>query len=155
MRNYQSKTEKAKLISRIHTKGDALTSICEEVETFDSRVKDIIDDMTKVLKATKRGVGLASNQLGYCRRIIVIRPNRTKMIAMINPDIIYRSTSETTEIESCLSYPGASKKVSRSDDITVIWDNSDGVSISWRTKGMTARIIQHEIDHLNGKCKLA
>ena len=94
----------------------------------------------------KKGVGLASNQLGLQGRVIFYLENR-KWKFLINPHIIYQSTSSNLLNEGCLSFPNQFIKVERSDTIRVVADNLPDLKIF---EGFTARIIQHEIDHLNG-----
>jgi len=100
-----------------------------------------------------RGVGLAAPQVGIDQRIIVADPSSfdatlTPMI-LVNPEIIERK-GEEAGLEGCLSLPGIEVEVKRSKEIRVKAQATDGSPLEFRLKNFPARIIQHEIDHLNG-----
>jgi len=125
---------------------------CEAVD-LDSDYKKIIQDLEKAISVTKNGIGLAAPQIGQNKRIIIIRPDlkTNAMQSFVNPRISEISQDTTVMKEGCLSYPGYFAKVIRSIEIKVEHD-FNGIKKEDSFKGIEARIIQHEIDHLNGKC---
>ena len=95
-------------------------------------------------------VGLACNQIGILKRIIVIKFSG-EWLVMINPEIVVSTGGRFIGREACLSRPGKSVKVRRDKKVTVVYTNIDGEIITSKFTKFTARIIQHEVDHLNGK----
>ncbi len=95
------------------------------------------------------GVGLAANQVGIRKRLIVIDYAGFKQ-AMINPLISKMRGGFSIELESCLSFPNQFVRVKRAKIITVQWFTLGWESKSQKMRGHLARIIQHENDHLNG-----
>ncbi len=110
-------------------------------------VRDMIDTMYQ-----EDGVGLAAPQIGISQRIIIVSPQAkpgTERV-YLNPEI----TSEEGEemgLEGCLSLPGIAAEVNRAKKITFNAMNLQGEKESFKAEGFFARIVQHEVDHLNGK----
>lgn len=135
-----------------------LTAVCEEVADKKDLVvngKDIIKELKKVVCSTKTGVGLAANQLGYNKRVFVIREieNGANILkAFINPEILKENDVKLSSREGCLSYPGFFCDVDRSWKIEVKYLDEKFESKKEELIGMTARIFLHEFDHLFGKC---
>lgn len=127
----------------LRKKTEALKEITEED-------KRLIGDMIDTMKAVE-GVGLAANQIGVSKRIFVFNPSVDEWRAdvFINPIIMKRRGSEKME-EGCLSLPGISEEVRRSNYILVEGRDVNGKPVRFEATGLLARIIQHEIDHLNG-----
>lgn len=121
----------------------------QKVEVIDEKIKKLISDMEETMYAAE-GRGLAAPQVGVNLQIIVV-DSGDKSQAFVNPEII--KTSKKSEImeEGCLSLPGIEVKVKRFWQIEVKTLNIEGKEIKFKTEGLLARIIQHEIDHLNGK----
>jgi peptide deformylase len=111
-------------------------------------ILNLIKDMAETMFADS-GVGLAAPQVGISKRIIVIDGEEDGLIALINP-LIVKSEGELVEEEGCLSIPGIYSQVKRSSKVTVKALNENGDSIEVTKEGITARALQHEIDHLNG-----
>lgn len=142
------------LLRRIRTFNDpVLKTHCDETDL--KTAKPVFTKMFHVLNATSNGVGLAANQIGSTQRIIVIRPTKAYMTVMINPKIVFKGSSMGTASESCLSYPGIHKNVKRRRLIGLEYMDEIGHLKRKDYEFFPARIIQHEIDHLNGKCALA
>lgn len=120
----------------------------EKVERITKKTGFLIDDMIRVLKLAN-GVGLAAPQLGILERIIVIAPSGEKPLALINP-VIVKSEGEQIGQEGCLSIPGLYGDVARALSVEVEAYDRKGAAIGLELKGMPARIVQHEIDHLDG-----
>jgi len=97
----------------------------------------------------KDGIGLAANQIGILKRIVVIADKEGPLI-LINPEIIEKSWLKNIMEEGCLSVPGVFGTVKRHKKITVAAINSRGETLKLKAEGMLARVIQHEIDHLDG-----
>ena len=131
-----------------------LSAVCSEVGEGEDL--SFIDRMKKVLGATPYGVGLAANQLGVTKRVCVWRSDsKSRLIkAMINPVIIEKSDDTEVLIEGCLSYPGKRCPISRSLDVKVSYLDEKLAQKTETFKGLEARILQHEVDHLDGTCQV-
>jgi len=102
----------------------------------------------------EEGVGIAAPQVGISRRIIWVRrldqlPDKP-FRAYLNPEIVNRSEESVVDWEGCLSIPAGFGQVSRAAQISIAHDLADGTRVEERVEGFTARIFQHEIDHLDG-----
>ena len=95
------------------------------------------------------GIGLAAPQIGISKRFFVIHYGGIDTV-VINPEIIDQTTNVETDSEGCLSYPGTRVPVRRHTDVKVSFTNLQGKRHKRWMRGMTARIFQHELDHLNG-----
>ena len=95
------------------------------------------------------GVGLSANQVGLDMRVFVMGLGETK-IAVFNPIIISYSKTEELFNEGCLSYPGIMLAIKRPTKITATYQDETGKFIEQDFNGLTARIFQHEYDHMNG-----
>lgn len=119
----------------------------EPVSKVDRKIKQLLDDMAQTLYKAE-GVGLAAPQVGISIRVVVIDVGEG-LIELINPVIIEKSGSETAS-EGCLSIPGIWGEVERFSEVTVEALNREGKKIRICGKGLLARALQHEIDHLEG-----
>ncbi|MFR8927204.1 peptide deformylase [Peptoniphilus senegalensis] len=121
------------------------------VSNYNDRLKVLVEDMYETMDVAY-GVGLAAPQVGILKRVIVI-DNRDeengKRFYMINPDIIEREGEEIS-MEGCLSVPGKQGTVERAKDIKVRYNDLSGEEKIMYAEDFLARIIQHEIDHLDG-----
>lgn len=133
----------------------------EKIQSLDSNVKKIISELIETANAQTQpeAAGLAAPQIGYNQRIILVRdfkmlPKSEKMlitnVIMINPRIISESKEEDTDWESCLSIPYMYGKVKRPYSIKVTYLDENGVEKKIKARDFQARVIQHEVDHLNG-----
>lgn len=118
-----------------------------EVTIIDDRIKTLIEDMKETMYK-EDGIGLAAPQVGIARRIVVIDIG-DRFLALINPEII---TQEGEEIDSegCLSIPGKLGKVKRPFKVKVRYLDIEGNKKIIEGTGLLARVLCHEIDHLNG-----
>ena len=100
------------------------------------------------------GVGLAANQLGFPYSVFVIGDPRDpeSVFSVFNPIIVDRADDEVLAEEGCLTYPGLYVKIKRPSTIRVRYTTHLGVTDTIKFDGMTARIFQHEYDHLKGVC---
>lgn len=118
-----------------------------EVSKLTNKHRNLIDNMMRIMRDA-HGVGLAAPQIGVLERIIVISPNN-KPIALVNP-VITESEGEMIGEEGCLSIPGLYGDVTRFAKVTIEAYDRKGRGVSYTMEGMAARIVQHEIDHLDG-----
>lgn len=117
------------------------------VEKVTKRVQKLIQDMCETMYAAD-GIGLAAPQVGISERVIVV-DHGEGWFALINPVILERSGSDTDR-EGCLSIPGVSGYVTRSSRVVVTGLNEKGKVLKMEATGLKARVLQHEIDHLDG-----
>ena len=131
-----------------------LREIAEPVKNIDESVQDIIESMLATMYNTPNGIGLAANQVGIKKRIIVFdfyreKDKKGKPSALINPEIIWSDGSITRE-EACLSIPEFSAEVTRKKKVKVRGYDRDGKIVEIEAEDIEAICLQHEIDHLNG-----
>ena len=123
----------------------------EPVETFDEELKETIEAMFERMRES-RGVGLAAPQVGLKRRILVL--NHTGEagddLALVNPEIQKAWGPRTVEEEGCLSFPGIYGEVTRPSCVRVKAQTPTGEALLEEYEGFVARVIQHEMDHLEG-----
>lgn len=139
-----------------------LTKKADKIKHIDNEVKKLATDLKDTLKSAKKpeGAGIAANQIGVPKRICIVRnyvyspseENRytTEEFILINPEITYRSPDLEIDWEGCLSVPDVYGKVARNTKIKVEAQTMDGQKIKLVAKNLFARVIQHEIDHLDG-----
>jgi peptide deformylase len=118
-----------------------------ELASVDDDARRLIDDMFETMDAA-RGVGLAANQVGVARRIAVIDAEGQRF-AMVNP-VIVEAEGRTTAEEGCLSIPEIYGDVTRPERVVLEALDRDGKPFRLAAEGLTARAIQHELDHLDG-----
>jgi len=118
------------------------------VKEITREILNLIRDMAETMY-TDSGVGLAAPQVGISKRIIIIDEDKEGLMVLVNPEII-KSEGEVIEEEGCLSFPGIYSDVKRSSKVTVKALNENGDQIEIVKEGLIARVLQHEIDHLNG-----
>ena len=99
------------------------------------------------------GIGLAANQIGYNRRMFVMDTSneRNKPQTFINPIVKSKNNIKMSDIEGCLSCPGEEVKVSRSMCVNLEWTCRHGKNQHQTFYYLPCRVVQHEMDHLNGK----
>lgn len=122
------------------------------VTAFDQRLAVLIDDLFETMY-TDEGVGLAANQVNIQQRVLVADPqqqNGRQPFHMVNPVIVAKEGVFSWQ-EGCLSVPGTYEKVERAERITVEYQDKTGAAQQMQAEGFIAVIIQHEIDHLDGK----
>ncbi len=128
----------------------SLRSTCKIVEFFSEDLFLMLDAMRKIM-FEKDGLGISAPQVNSLRRVIIVRNGRD-CIEMINPEISFYSKEKTRKNEGCLSIPNVFKEVSRSNVISIFYLDRKKESHSLENiSGNLARVIQHEVDHLDGK----
>ena len=118
------------------------------VKEITPEILNLIKDMAETMY-TASGVGLAASQVGVPKRIILVDGEEDGLIVLINPMII-KSEGEVVAEEGCLSVPDIYSQVKRSSKVTIKALNENGDPIEITKEGLTARALQHEIDHLDG-----
>ncbi|MCX7823729.1 MAG: peptide deformylase [Syntrophobacterales bacterium] len=125
----------------------------EPIHRIDGFIKKLAKDMAETMYAAP-GIGLAANQVGVPKRLIVLdlreREGQGGLVVLLNPEIIKASGSLRHE-EGCLSIPGFYAKVNRYSDVVVKGQNLEGEDIEINATGLLAVVLQHEIDHLEGR----
>ena len=122
-----------------------------EVAEVSEVTRQLIRDMFETMYA-EEGVGLAAPQVGISERIIVVDPQQDDLpaFALINPEILEASKETEKGEEGCLSIPGLRELVERSQRVVVRGLTPEGEARQLDLGGLPARIIQHEVDHLDG-----
>lgn len=108
----------------------------------------LLDDMAETMYENS-GVGLAAPQIGIAKRLIVLDPGENHLLKLINPRCL-EMEGEEVAVEGCLSVPGVYGEVPRAGRVLVEALDPGGERIQLRAEGFLARILQHEIDHLEG-----
>lgn len=137
-------------LRQIRVDGDEiLRKISKKVDCIDDDLKTLVEDMFETMYHAD-GVGLAAPQIGVLKRVIVIDIEVLKKV-MINPEIIYESNEELQDgAEGCLSVPGVEDMVRRPNLLRVRYMDLEGKIIEEEARDLYARVICHEVDHLNG-----
>lgn len=137
-------------IRKIREIGDScLKKKCREIEKFDSKLHDLLDDMQDTMLLAN-GVGLAAPQVGILRRVVVIDLGEEDgILELINP-VITHTEGSVTDTEGCLSVPEKAGKVTRPQKATVRAFDRYGNEFEFTGEDLYARCICHECDHLDG-----
>ena len=121
----------------------------QRVTTVDDSVRQLARDMAETMYDAP-GVGLAAPQIGVQRRVVVYRiSEEDELRTLVNP-VIVSSSGEQTDDEGCLSIPGLAYPVTRAQQVSVTALDLDGNEVSYDAEDLEARVIQHEVDHLDG-----
>ena len=126
-----------------------------EVEAFGGELPGLVADMF-VTMAAAEGAGLAAPQVGVGRRVIVVEvPGEEEgeegaRLALVNPVVVESGRARARESEGCLSVPGVHEIVSRPDRIVVEGMDPEGAPLRVEASGLLSRVLQHEVDHLDG-----
>ena len=127
-----------------------LRQVARPVTRISSETTRLIKRMTEVMREAN-GLGLAAPQVGASTRIIIYDANEGEGLrVLINPKILSMSGEQTEPKEGCLSIPGLQGVVKRADELKVRGYDDKNRPIVRRVKGLEARVIQHEVDHLDG-----
>lgn len=124
------------------------------IVTEDDDYQGVIKNLIQVLKASKDGVGLSAPQIGLFKRVIVVQDSNEDIVPLINPEIIESSKDNVYGKEGCLSFPGHYFVIERPKEITVKYLDGEFKEQTTTFKNFQARIVCHEIDHLDGICKV-
>lgn len=123
------------------------------VDRIDAEIRKLIDDMVETMYAAP-GVGLAANQVGVSKRLMIIDlsvgETPGELHVFINPELIEKQ-GEISEEEGCLSIPDFVEMVSRPEITTVRYQDREGGWKEMTGEGLMSRALNHEVDHLDGK----
>jgi len=143
-------------VLRIRIYGDpVLREKADPIPEIDEDVRRLAADMVETLRDAD-GVGLAGPQVGAMQRLIVVHPpasggeKRGEPRVLVNPEVLETCGPEVSAEEGCLSIPGIYDSVKRRDRVQVRARELDGGEIRLEAEGILSRILQHEIDHLDG-----
>ena len=130
-----------------------LRQVAQPVDDITDDILQLANNMAETMYAAP-GIGLAANQVGLLKRVIVMdcaRDNEPPALwKMINPEIVWLSEENTKMEEGCLSIPGHNAEVVRPSEVHVSYLDIEGQKQQMQAKGLLAACVQHEIDHLNG-----
>ena len=127
---------------------EVLRKVAEPVTEITAELKALIAEMEDIMY-TAHGVGLAAPQVNRSIRLIVYDAGKG-FRAILNPEIIKKKGEQYEPEEGCLSIPGLRGVVRRANEIVVKAIDMDGKAIQFKAREFEARILQHEVDHLNG-----
>ena len=136
---------------KIRTYPDSiLKKKAEPLTEFGREEQKLFDDMVETMYA-EEGVGLAAPQIGVSKRILIASPTMTpgEEYVFVNPEIL-EARGRELGLEGCLSLPGISGEIARAKRVRLRALNRKGEPVEVEVKDFFARIIQHEVDHLNG-----
>lgn len=135
-----------------------LRKTADKVTVFDAKLEKTANEMLKTMKGHS-GIGLAANQVGVDKRLIVMgyekKDDKDEMpnipfIKLCNPKVVKFSKEKDTSTEGCLSIPGLELLVERSVGVVVEAQDLAGNKVTVKARGWFARVLQHEIDHIDG-----
>ena len=128
----------------------ALRMQAREVEDFDGDLRRLAERMTQLMRDAS-GVGLAATQIGIIRRVFVIQTDPDEdPIAVVNPVVVEQSDETVVDDEGCLSLQGVQMPVERPTSIRVEGRDLEGGELTLDLADHAARVVQHEVDHLDG-----
>lgn len=138
-------------LAQIRQYGDPVLRMrAREVETFDDDLRRLLGRM-KRLMTDANGVGLAGNQVGIVQRVLVFRPGgENEVRELLNPRIVGRDAEIETDEEGCLSLRGVLVPVERHLTVEVEAQDAAGEPVRLELAELDARVLQHELDHLDG-----
>ena len=127
---------------------DILHKKCRPVETIDERTLELIKDMTETMYQLPNCGGLAANQVGVLKRVVVIDVGEG-LYQLVNPKII-EAEGERVVVEGCMSSPDVWGKVKRPERVVVEYTTPEGEVLHKEAEGLLAKCFCHELDHLDG-----
>jgi peptide deformylase len=147
----ETAARRAAALAHVRKFGDpVLRTRARPVEQFDGPLRSEVERMGELM-GDALGVGLAATQLGVLHRVLVYRVQQDAPVAaLVNPEIEWQGRDLETMEEGCLSLPGVLVDVERPINVRVRALDPDGERITVEASGLEARVIQHEIDHLDG-----
>lgn len=120
------------------------------VEKFDDDLKRLVTRMGELMKDAN-GLGLAATQIGVLRRVFVFARDEDEVAVLVNPEMVRRGDEAELDDEGCLSIQGVTMPVERSTSVRIEGRDEQGEEVAYDLEGTPARIVQHELDHLDGK----
>jgi peptide deformylase len=130
-----------------------LRAVSKPVARIDDEIRTLVADMFETMYDAP-GVGLAAIQVGVPKRVATIDATRgeepKKPVALINPEIVWASEERVAHEEGCLSIPEYLDEVIRPERVKVRFLDLEGKAQEIDADGLLARVVQHEVDHING-----
>jgi peptide deformylase len=147
----QEQARRRVALAQIRQYPDAVLRMrAREVERFDDDLARLADKMAHLMRDA-RGVGLAATQVGVLQRLFVFqRADDEDVTTVVNPEITTRSRQTETADEGCLSLQGVLVPVERATAVTVEGQDAAGAPLRLELEELDARVVQHELDHLDG-----
>jgi peptide deformylase len=147
----ETRARREAALAQVRKFGDpVLRTKARPVEVFDERLREEVARMGRLM-SDALGIGLAATQLGVAHRLLVYRVEPDSPVnALVNPEIEWTSRDEETFEEGCLSLPGVIVDVERPVHLRVRARDERGEEVLVEASGLEARVIQHEMDHLDG-----
>lgn len=141
---------------RFGTVSERLRQTAEPVEEIDDSIRQLAEDMHETM-CCAHGVGLAAPQIGLLKRLIVVHipagyhdeDSEEVILTLVNPEVV-KAGGRDMDIEGCLSFPDLVGEVERYSWAIIKGQDAAGRNVRFRAKGILARVLQHEIDHLDG-----
>ncbi|HST14206.1 MAG TPA: peptide deformylase [Gaiellaceae bacterium] len=146
----EAEARKQLALAQIRQYGDpALRLKAHEVEDFDDDLRRLVERMIGLMHDAQ-GVGLAATQVGVLRRLFVYEPDEEGPRALVNPVVAERGEEASTDEEGCLSLQGVRVPVDRSTRVVLEGKDEHGADVRVELDEYAARVVQHELDHLDG-----
>jgi peptide deformylase len=147
----QTAARRAAALARVRKWGDpVLRTRARPIDRFDDALREEVSRMGEIMNDAL-GVGLAATQLGALHRLLVYRVQpESEVAALVNPEIEWAGEAQETAEEGCLSLPEVLVDVERPLHVRVRGRDENGDEVVVEATGLEARVIQHEIDHLDG-----
>ncbi len=143
-----------------YKRSTALRMPSNVVVDFGSKLSSVIRNLLDTLNSQPIAVGLAAIQIGVPERVIVVDAGKVYdakggrqnlgILVLINPELVSESKITEVQMEACMSLPEFQGEVERATEITVQYQTRTGKTVQMLAKGFLARVILHELDHLNG-----
>ncbi len=135
-------------LAQIRQYGDPVLRMrAQEVTEFDDGLRRVVERMTALMHDAA-GVGLAATQIGVLRRVFVFHEGEDRVV--VNPVLTKRGRSTEVDEEGCLSLGPVRVEVERPVEVTIEGQDASGAPVSFELEGLPARVVQHELDHLDG-----
>ena len=146
----EKEARRALALAQIRQYGDpALRLKAHEVVEFDDDLRRLVDRMIALMHDAQ-GVGLAATQVGVLRRLFVFEPDDDGPRAIVNPVVVERDDETASDEEGCLSLQGVRVPVDRSTRLVIEGKDPDGEDVRYELDAYGSRVVQHELDHLDG-----
>lgn len=139
--------------NELSNKKHLLRTPCDAVIDFGANFQNIVDNLLDTFLSHKIAVGLAAPQIGVNLKVAVVNTNKEKNtdhLIMVNPVVLSTSGKKDKKKESCMSVPNYAGEVERRHKITIKYQDRFGNEQGLNAEGFLARVIAHEIDHLDG-----
>jgi peptide deformylase len=148
-----SDSKRTEIVDILKYPHPCLSKEADAIPEVDEEIRELAVEMLRSMYES-RGIGLAAPQVGVSCRLIVINlasdPESGEELVLVNPEIVTRDPEVAAGEEGCLSLPGVTSAVPRSVRVLVRARDFDGREVELEGEGMLARVLQHEIDHLDG-----